>query len=406
MRASRTDQHHVTSAQKSVSRQVDQARRYAAQKGWAVADEHVYVDDGVSGAEFARRPGFLRLMNAVKPCPDFQVLVMSEESRLGREAIETAYALKQIITSGVRVFFYLEDRERTLETPTDKILLSLTTFADELERDRARQRTYDALERKARAGHVTGGTCFGYRNVEVVGPDGRRSHVAQEVDPAEAGIVRQVFELCGSGLGQKAIAKQLNAEGARAPRAQQGRLRAWSPSSVRAVLFRERYRGVMVWNRTRKRDRWGQRRRTTRAEAEWVRVAAPALEIVDDERWEAAHRRLGAARQLYLKGTKGRPFRPAPGGQPVEVSPHQSGAVWRLRELHEGAHPEPRSRPGEVLRVLGVPRPGADGLSQWGGYPDGGREQHGPRGGAGRRADPGSCGGRRHGGHPDAPVRR
>ena len=61
----------------------------------------------------------------------------------------------------MRVFFYLEDRERTLESPTDKIILSLTTFADELERKKARQRTYDALERKARAGHVTGGACFG-----------------------------------------------------------------------------------------------------------------------------------------------------------------------------------------------------------------------------------------------------
>ena len=49
----------------------------------------------------------------------------NEESRLGREAIETAYALKQLITAGVRVFFYLEDRERTLESPTDKILLSV-----------------------------------------------------------------------------------------------------------------------------------------------------------------------------------------------------------------------------------------------------------------------------------------
>ena len=31
-------------------------------------------------------------MNALKPRPAFDVLVMSEESRLGREAIETAYA--------------------------------------------------------------------------------------------------------------------------------------------------------------------------------------------------------------------------------------------------------------------------------------------------------------------------
>src|SRR5215510_14689056 len=100
---------------------------------------------------------------------------MSEESRLGREAIETAYALKQLVTAGVRVFFYLEDRERKLDSPTDKIMLSLTAFADELERERARQRTYDAMQRKAREGHVTGGRLFGYDNVEVAGPDGRRS---------------------------------------------------------------------------------------------------------------------------------------------------------------------------------------------------------------------------------------
>jgi hypothetical protein len=34
-------------------------------------------------------------------------------------------------------------------------------MADEIERDRARQRTHDALERKARRGHVTGGRVFG-----------------------------------------------------------------------------------------------------------------------------------------------------------------------------------------------------------------------------------------------------
>ena len=93
---------------------------------------------------------------------------MSEESRLGREAIETAYALKQIITSGVRVFSYLENRERTLDSPTDKLMLSVTAFADELEREKARQRTYDALARKARAGYVTGGRTFGYDNVAVM----------------------------------------------------------------------------------------------------------------------------------------------------------------------------------------------------------------------------------------------
>jgi len=119
-----TDQ-AVADEQKSCTRQIERATEYAVHKGWTVADPYVFVDDGISGAEFLKRPGFLRLMNALKPHPPFQMLIMSEESRLGREAIETAYALKQLITAGVRVFFYLEDRERTLDSPTEKVLLSL-----------------------------------------------------------------------------------------------------------------------------------------------------------------------------------------------------------------------------------------------------------------------------------------
>src|SRR5687768_5060685 len=116
-------------------------------------------------------------MNALKPRAPFHVLIMSEESRLGREAIETAYALKQLITAGVRVFFYLEDRERTSDSPTDKLLMSVTAFANELERQKAGLRVYDAMSRKARAGHVTGGRVFGYDNLDVLDASGQRSHV-------------------------------------------------------------------------------------------------------------------------------------------------------------------------------------------------------------------------------------
>src|SRR5689334_20318171 len=191
-----TDQ-PVADDAKSVRRQVDHARAYAERKGWTVDEACIFVDDGISGAEFANRPGFLRLMNALKPRPPFHVLVMSEESRLGREAIETAYALKQLVQAGVRVFFYMEGRERTLDSPTDKIMLSLVAYADELEREKARQRTYEAMARKARAGHVTGGRVFGYRNVEVfagVDADGRprRSHVVREIFEPEAAVIRRI----------------------------------------------------------------------------------------------------------------------------------------------------------------------------------------------------------------------
>jgi len=98
-----TDQAGAGDKSESVERQIAHARAYAVRKGWTVADAHVYADDGISGAEFGdRRPGLARLLNALRPRPPFQVLVMSEESRLGRESIEVAYALKAFVQAGVR----------------------------------------------------------------------------------------------------------------------------------------------------------------------------------------------------------------------------------------------------------------------------------------------------------------
>lgn len=296
-----TDQFGIAEEQRSVSRQIEMARTYAASKGWQVLADAVYVDDGISGAEFANRPGYLRLLNSLKPRPRFDVLIMSEESRLGREAIETAYALKQIITAGVRVFFYLEDRERTFDSPTDKLLMSVTAFADELEREKARQRTYDAMQRKARAGHVVGGRVFGYQNVTVYGePDAQgraqKVRVERRIDESQAAVIRRIFALCEEGCGYSRIAKTLNAEGASCPRPQQGRPAGWSPSSVYEILHRPLYRGEIIWNQTRKRDRWGRHRQHARPHSEWLTIPAPELRIVSDAQWAAAHARMNGAR--------------------------------------------------------------------------------------------------------------
>jgi site-specific DNA recombinase len=302
-----TDQSGIADEQKSVARQVDHARAYADRKGWTVDEACVYVDDGISGAEFANRPGFLRLMTALKPRPPFQILVMSEESRLGREAIETAYALKQLVTAGVRVFFYLEDRERTLNSPIEKAMLSLQTMADEMEREKARMRVTDAMLRKARAGHCCGGRVFGYDNVEIMDASGKRSHVERAVNATEAAIVRRIFALCAAWTGYTRIAKLLNAEHAPVPRPKPGRLAGWAPSSVKEILDRRTYLGEVVWNRTQKCDTWGRKNQQSRPEAEWIQRSTPALRIVSDDQWHAAHGRLESVRErLKASGTFGK----------------------------------------------------------------------------------------------------
>jgi site-specific DNA recombinase len=306
-----TEQNGVGDETKSVTRQIEHAKAYATKKGWVVAEDYVYVDDGISGAEFVKRPGFLRLMNALKPKPPFQVLIMSEESRLGREQIETAYALKQIITAGVRVFYYLEDRERILESPTDKLMLSVTAFADEMEREKARQRTHDALVRKARAGYVAGGSVYGYDNVEISVPDAvtgkpKRLHVERRINEGEAAVIREIFEKATAGWGTRRIAHDLNARGVPAPPPRRaGRPRAWAPSTLYAMLTRSLYRGEVVWNRSRKRDAWGIKHQTGRTEAEWVQLEMPDLRIVPEPLWQAVRERFRDTRASYLRATNG-----------------------------------------------------------------------------------------------------
>jgi DNA invertase Pin-like site-specific DNA recombinase len=85
-----TEQTSVSKEAKSVTRQIERATAYATKKGWLVGDEHIYVDDGISGVEFgSQRPGLARLLTQLNSRPPFQVVVLSEESRLGRESIET-----------------------------------------------------------------------------------------------------------------------------------------------------------------------------------------------------------------------------------------------------------------------------------------------------------------------------
>jgi len=309
-----TEQTGIDEDAKSVTRQIEHAKAYAARKGWQILEEHVFVDDGISGAEFAKRPGLMRLLGALKPAPPFQVLIVSEESRLGRESIETAYVIKQLVVAGVRLFFYLEERERTLDTPLDKIMLQLTSFADEMERERSRSRTYDAMLRKAKAGHVTGGSVFGYDNVDIAGtvPDAqgrlKRSHVELCVNDAEAEIVRTIFRRYADGQGFTTIAKALNAEGAVCPRPRPSpsKPKGWVSSSVRQVLLRRLYVGEQVWGKTKKRTPWGIKKAQRRAEQDWLIIPVPQLRIVPVELWEEVQKRWAHLRKLYLRATDGR----------------------------------------------------------------------------------------------------
>src|SRR5690242_3628088 len=88
---------------KSVVTQVKEAREFIQKQGWSLAEEHIFQDDGISGAEFENRPEFLRLLASLpkKGKPPFDVVVMRDPTRLGRDARRNGYFLADILDSQV-----------------------------------------------------------------------------------------------------------------------------------------------------------------------------------------------------------------------------------------------------------------------------------------------------------------
>jgi DNA invertase Pin-like site-specific DNA recombinase len=115
--------------------------------------------------------------------------------------------LRRLTQARVRVWCYLTDTEIKRGTAVEKFQANAVAFVGEMAREQGRQRTKDAMVRKARQGHVTGGTVYGYRNVR--GAD----HVTRAIEPTEAAIVCRIFEACANGKGIVRIAKALNAAG-------------------------------------------------------------------------------------------------------------------------------------------------------------------------------------------------
>src|SRR5690242_15718959 len=61
-----SDEGDRESEAKSVTRQREHGLEFATTRGWHSDPALIFEDDGISGAEFAKRPGLLRMLNAVK----------------------------------------------------------------------------------------------------------------------------------------------------------------------------------------------------------------------------------------------------------------------------------------------------------------------------------------------------
>ena len=287
--------------EESLLLQVANAKKYVSSRlrtklgvPCTVADEHVFEDDAVSRAEFKKRPALLSMLNAAKD-GQFDAVVMRDETRLGGDMLRTGLVMQELVDNGVRIFYFITDEEVDFDGATARFMVAAKNFAAELEREKTASRTRESLVSKAQRGLNAGGRCYGYDNVKT--PNG----VEYRVNAEQAEVVCEIFELYAKGHGNKAIAKELNSRGVPSPTAGDRGTGSWSPSCIREMLRRERYRGIVVWGRKGKEYRGGTRVRVDRPECDWVTIEAPELKIVSDELLAAVDQRIAKSRKFTGK---------------------------------------------------------------------------------------------------------
>ena len=149
-----------------------------------------------------RRGGTARLFTR----PDSLLSLWCQWLELNPDTVRARFRHEQQRRDGRAA--YLSDSEVALDSPIATCIMQAQAFGATLERDKARQRTHDALQRRAQARHVTSGRVFGYDNIDVAGPAGERSHVERQSNEEQVAVVRRIFELCAKGPARDALPRR------------------------------------------------------------------------------------------------------------------------------------------------------------------------------------------------------
>ena len=266
----------------SIATQVENATAYARAKRWTVT--HTFTDEGVSGAEFVKRPGLAKLLAA---CAEGEVdaVIVRDLDRIGRDTLEVPVIVRRLGEQGVAVWCYATDAQVRADDPLSAFIAAATSFARDMERHALVSRIKESLRRKAKNGLVAGGDVYGY------GRERRADGVHYVIDEAEAEVVREIYERRAQGDGLRTILRHLNARRIPSPRAGSRGTGSWSVSVLQGMLSNERYRGVLLWGRTGAEYAGRTRKTVVREDEAVVRVVREDLRIVSDALWERAQAR-------------------------------------------------------------------------------------------------------------------
>ena len=257
----------------SIASQIKAIERWCESNDVELRD--IYSEPGLSGRDEGR-PQFARMMDrATARERPYDIVVVHSLSRFARDVAIQAINYKRLQKAGVQ---QVSISEAFGKGSAGNLMRSVVSAFNQHYSEETAKHTRRSMRENARDGYFNGGKVpFGYRSVTVA-HYGTKPKKRLEIDDAEAGLMRVMFQLATIGdgdgpMGVRGIAKWLNGRG---HTLRGGR---FHNSNVADILSRSHFVGFYLDG---KKDDHGD----PLPEAEWIRVPCPA--IVDLALFEAA----------------------------------------------------------------------------------------------------------------------
>jgi site-specific DNA recombinase len=287
----------------NIASQVAAIEEYARQNDYQISPQHLYKDDGFSGARLDR-PALDRLRDAVAQGEIEAVLILSPD-RLARQFAYQYIVVEEFERAGCAVVFTSHNFG---SSPADRMLREMTGVFAEYERAMITERG-----RRGRLYHARQGQIwmkegpYGYTYIPRTGSCPGKL----VINETEAEVVRMIFRLLvDEQLSTYQINERLYKSGIRT---RHGKER-WGSGTIINLMRNPVYTGVFYYNKkqyvpAKRRNMPGDgpprkhnSSRVARPKEDWIPINVPA--IIDQETWDLAREQLQRNKERAPRNNK------------------------------------------------------------------------------------------------------
>lgn len=235
-----------------------------------------YVDEGISGVSTAKRERFNEMIEDGKQGL-FDLVITKEVSRFARNTLDSIRFTRELLSSGVAVFFQ-NDNINTIDEDSELRLTIMSSMAQ----DESRK-----ISNRVRFGHhqaIKNGTVLGTNNMFGYNKKDGKLTINEE----EAEFIKELFEMYATGkFSMKQMEKHFYEKGIRNRKGKK-----LSHSTMSNIIRNPKYKGYFVGNKVVITDLFTKKQKFL-PEDEWVMYKDETGEtvpaIVSEEIWDKAN---------------------------------------------------------------------------------------------------------------------